>query len=502
MFKTLDKFLNRITMYKLVMYSLVVLLFWAYGVSLAGKLPFHASDLVYTIEFLIASNWVLNKLFAWIFRVPANVESPYITAMILALIISPAADQAGFLFLFWASLIAMGSKYLIAYRRRHIFNPAALAVVATFYLLGMGASWWVGNVWMVIPVIIMGVLFVRKTRRWNMVYTFLAVTILTTLAFSLYEGAAIGPVLKALVVYSPLVFFATVMFTEPATTPPTQRLQIIYGIIVGVLASPFTHFGNFYMTPELALVFGNVYSYAVGSKERLQLTLAQKRELSGNVWEFVFEPLKFKFRPGQYLEWTIRHKADLRGNRRYFTIASSPTEDNLRLGVKFYDKSSSFKKTLQDLPPGSKLFAGQLAGDFTLPSDPSKKLVFIAGGIGITPYRSMLKYLLDKNEKRPAILFFSNRNADEIVYRDVLDEASEKLGIKTVYTLTGDVPADWAGERGRLDADKIVRHVPDYKERTFYISGTQNMVTSTKDLLSGMGVAGRRIKTDFFPGYV
>src|SRR5579884_4444100 len=106
--------------------------------------------------------------------------------------------------------------------------------------------------------------------------------------------------------------------------------------------------------------------------------------IASNIADFIFQPShRLAYEPGQYMEFTLAHrKPDSRGNRRYFTLASSPTEDNLRLGVRFYPEGSSFKRTLSRIDNRSKILAGQLAGDFTLPRDPGQKLVFIAGGIG------------------------------------------------------------------------------------------------------------------------
>jgi ferredoxin-NADP reductase len=282
-------------------------------------------------------------------------------------------------------------------------------------------------------------------------------------------------------------------------------LQIVYAILVGILASPFAVFKDFYFTPELALVAGNVFSFLVSPKFRVVMTLKEKRQIGQDLYEFIFAPnRKFDFRPGQYFEWTLGHKkSDLRGNRRYFTIASSPTEDTVRLGIKFYPQASSFKKALSELGLGSKLFAGQLAGEFILPSDTNQKLIFIAGGIGITPYRSMLRYLLDKKEKRPITFFFSNKSSDEIVYKNILDEANSRLGIRTIYTLTDKdkLPAGWSGEVGRISEEMIARFAPDYKSSIFYISGTHQMVTSMETLIKSMGIPGRQIKKDYFPGF-
>ena len=251
------------------------------------------------------------------------------------------------------------------------------------------------------------------------------------------------------------------MITEPLTTPPTRRWRMVYGAIVGALFSPFVVIGPISSSPELALLMGNIFSFAVSPKGRRVLTLKEKQAVSDDIHHFTFtSDKKLSFRPGQYLEWTLGHKKiDGRGNRRYFTIASSPTEETIQLGVKFYEPSSSFKKKLLSLAPGDTIMAGQLAGEFVLPKDPAKKLVFIAGGIGITPFRSMVKDINDRDEKRDAILSPSNRTASEVAYRDVFDEASRTLGLRTIYITTN------SGER--LTAERIKKEIPDYRDRIF-----------------------------------
>src|ERR1700709_894999 len=144
---------------------------------------------------------------------------------------------------------------------------------------------------------------------------------------------------------------------------------------------------------------------------------------------------KLAFAPGQYMEWTLGHSdTDNRGNRRYFTLASAPTENHIRVGVKFSPESSSFKQAMLAMDQHTEIVAGQLAGDFVLPRDPQQKCVFIAGGIGITPFRSMIKYLLDTGQHRPIVLFYASKTVSEFVYQDIFDQAQRELGIKTMYS--------------------------------------------------------------------
>jgi ferredoxin-NADP reductase len=251
--------------------------------------------------------------------------------------------------------------------------------------------------------------------------------------------------------------------------------------------------------------------------------LREKCEVGKGLYDFIFTTEKpVMFTPGQYMEWTLAHKKnDSRGNRRYFTIASSPTEPDLRLGVKFPDRPSSFKKEMLAMRPGDTMIGGQLAGDFTMPRDPKTKLAFLAGGIGITPFRSMIKFLVDHYEKRDVVLLYSNRSADEIAYREVFDEAAKTIGLKTVYSITdthqvpsttnqeprGDQDRSSCFENrdsihyGRIDADLIRLEIPDFSERILFISGTNVMVADLARTLRELDIPGRNIKTDFFPGF-
>jgi ferredoxin-NADP reductase len=285
------------------------------------------------------------------------------------------------------------------------------------------------------------------------------------------------------------------MLTEPLTTPPTRILRIIYGALVGLMFAPQIHIGSIYTTPELALIIGNIFSYLVSPKYKLVLTLKEKIKLTDDIYDFVFVPDKqISFTPGQYMEWTLEHpKSDDRGNRRYLSLASSPTEKEIRIGVKVGYPSSSFKRGLLALTPGQKIVAGQLIGDFALPKDPNKKLVFIAGGIGITPFRSMIKYLTDTNQRRDIVIVYSSSLSSDFVYKNVFNEAQEKLGIRTIYVDTQ--------TQGHMDAARVAREIPDYKDRTFYISGSHGMVNSFGEILGNLHIPAGQVITDYFPGF-
>lgn len=502
--KFIDDLLDSITMYRLILYYLMVLLGVAIVYSFFGILAFNPISLIFSAIFLTAICFVTNKIFANVFHAPTNAESVYISALILALIISPIKSFSDLLFLFWAGVLTMASKYILAINKKHIFNPVAIAVVLTAFGFSGSASWWVGTIYM-LPFSLLGLLIVRKIRRYDMVFYFLIASFVTMLGFSFVQGGNLLATIKQIMYSSPIFFFAFVMLTEPLTTPPKKSLQTMYGVLVGVLFAPQFHIGGFYTTPEISLVIGNIYSFIVSPKHKLILTIKEKIKVGFNMVDFLFVPTqKIAFSPGQYMEWTLPHeKIDARGNRRYFTIASSPTENELRLGVKFYPNGSSFKKNMLLLNENNPIVAGNPAGDFVLPKNTNQKLVFIAGGIGITPFRSMIKYLIDTKQPRPITLFYANKTVDEIVYSDIFNLAQREIGIKIVYTLTDQtkVPADWQGRVGRLDANMIAQIVPNFRQNLFYLSGPRAMVASYRQILRDMGVLEKKIKVDFFPGF-
>jgi ferredoxin-NADP reductase len=499
-----DNLLNRVTMYRLVLYYLIFLLSVGVVFAFVGVLAYDPYALLFSIGFLIAvcagTNWIFSKAFG----VPANTESAYISALILALIITPIQSTHDLWFLGWAGVLAMASKYIVAINKRHIFNPVAFAVALTYFVINQDASWWVGNAPMLPFVLGGGILLVRKIQRLDLVASFLFTALVTILPLSLLSGDDIAATLLRTLLYSPLLFFAFVILTEPLTTPPTKTWRMVYGALVGFLFLPQVHFGAFYITPEIAILFGNVLSFLVSPKTTLVLQLKRKVQLAPDIYDFVFAPArKFAFTPGQYMEWTLGYPdPDSRGNRRYFTLASAPTEDYVRIGVKFYETSSTFKQALLDMDQNTEIVAAHLAGDFVLPKDPKQKCVLIAGGIGITPFRSMLKHLLDTHQTRPLVLFYANRTVNDIVYVDVLERARQELGIKIIYTVTDtrNVPASWQGRTGYITPQMIRAEVPDYANCIFYISGPLKMVDSFKEILAQLHVSASHSKTDFFAG--
>lgn len=486
-----DAFLNTITMYRLVMYDLMVAIAAAFVLAFFHVFSFTPWALLFSFALITAVCWVSNEALAKLFRVTANSESVYITAFILVLIITPVEwnNWNGALLTALAGLLAMASKYILAIRGKHIFNPAAFAVAVTGLWFGFYASWWVGGTLPLLAVVLVGgLLVVRKVQRFEQFFVFSAVALAGVVFVFLPQNPLLS--IWQTILHSSLLFFATIMLTEPLTSPHTRGRRILYAAIVGFFFIPGVHFGSFYYSPEVALLVGNIFAFIASPMSRRVLAFKEVRQIADNIYDFTFVPNRpLAFAPGQYLEWTAGGaSSDLRGNRRYFTIASSPTEREIHLGIKTYERSSTFKKALLTMQPGETLMVGQLSGDFTLPRDRTKKLALIAGGIGITPYRSMIQYLVDRNDRRDVVLLYSTRSPAEIAYKEVFDEAAAAIGLKAVYTQN-------------LDKNAMMRAVPDYKERVFYLSGPRSMVVAFEKTLKELGVPRRNIKIDFFPGF-
>ena len=504
--KQIDALLNKITMYRLTLYFLIGLAALGIAFGFAGIIPYGGLDILTNLTVAVASCYVSNLLFSKVFKAVTNIESVFISALIITLIF-PVAFTSTLLPVAVVSVIAMASKYLLTISRKHIANPAAVAVlVVGFFVPDYAALWWVGSGVMTLPVFIGGVFLMRKIRREDLVFSFIVTFLMLSAIGTFLQNGSFSQVLlvwKQSFISSALFFFAFVMLTEPLTSPVTKKLQRFYGVLVGILyASPLLRLGGFTLTPEMALVVGNIFAYIVTPKYRLLLTLERKIKLTQDTYLFDFGKIAgFKFRPGQYLEWTLPHSpSDARGNRRYFSIVSAPHE-NLMMAVKFYEPSSSYKKKLMGLSAGDKLVAANLAGDFVLPKV-NTPLVFIAGGIGITPFRSMIEDIVEKKLKVDIVVVFANKGVEDIVFKETLEKA-KNFGVRTEYVLTDKnrIPSDWKGLVGHIEFSTIQHAIPDFKMRIFYISGPQLMVQSFERMLSSAGVKKANLKVDFFPGY-
>jgi len=231
----------------------------------------------------------------------------------------------------------------------------------------------------------------------------------------------------------------------------------------------------------------------------MKVVLDHTRQEAENIRTFFFRPEKpVHYTPGQFAEWTLAHKRpDDRGVRRWFTISSSPTDEFICLTTKLANKdSSSFKRALFDLEPGAELEMSESMGDFVLPKLIQTPLVFVAGGIGITPFHSILSWLAATGEARPIRLMYGVNNEDEIIFLNTFD----KVGVKPTIVVS-QPSAAWGGERGRLSAELILGLEKPSEDALIYVSGPEPMVETLEKDLKKAGIKKSQLVLDFFPNY-
>lgn len=225
----------------------------------------------------------------------------------------------------------------------------------------------------------------------------------------------------------------------------------------------------------------------------MKLTLRERTPETPTCENFFWEPeTPIDFTPGQYLRWLLpQENPDDRGTSRFFSIASSPTEELIRLTTKFSPKSSTFKQSLQLLKLGDSIDTAGPMGKFVLDANPGDEVVLVAGGIGITPYRSMLKYMHDSRSFIPVHLIYACRSPEEAAFKPFLEELKSQHHDLTITYDFGSV----------LTGQTIKRLSGDGPAKTIYLSGPQPMIEALKSQLLELGHQESHIKTDYFPGY-
>jgi len=229
------------------------------------------------------------------------------------------------------------------------------------------------------------------------------------------------------------------------------------------------------------------------------VTLDHIHDEADNIRTFFWRPEKpLQYTAGQFIELTVKHDdADDRGERRWFTLSSSPTQELLTVTTKFAaENGSSFKRALRDMQPGDTAIMSDPMGDFVLPKLAQTPLVFVAGGIGITPFHSMLQYLADSGESRPIKMLVAVRNEQEIIFQDTFDKANQHV----TFVVSEPSPA-WGGERGRITAEMIIGLEQPTEDTLVYVSGPEELVESLHADLAKAGLKKHQLVGDFFPNY-
>ena len=219
-----------------------------------------------------------------------------------------------------------------------------------------------------------------------------------------------------------------------------------------------------------------------------------------NITTFWFRPEKeLQYTAGQYIEMTIDHpNPDEKGTRRKFTLSSSPTSAPLiSITTRFGEESSSsYRAALRRLNIGDSVHVSEAIGDFVLTKDPTIPLVFIAGGIGITPFHSIIQFLKDTGQTRSIHLLHAVHDVEEQIFRDLFEQAT----FLTYTPIIEHPPEGWEGQVGRLSGERILSFIGEVTDQFIYLSGPELMIEALRNELVTAKVPKAQLVTDLFEG--
>jgi ferredoxin-NADP reductase len=526
-----------LTSHRAVLLALVALAVASFVVSATdAEFAFTPGQLALSLLIAVTVSGAVTYVCAAVVRVPPGADSWLITGLILFFILPGVSDPETALTVAVGVAAAAASKYVLAWRRRLIVNPAVAGAVVVYALAyaevgGIGYPiWWIAAEPLLIPMVAIGVLLVTALREWRLVVVFLLASLATIGVLELAEG---GQSLQFWYISSPTFFVAAIMLPEPLSSPTTRVHRLVYAGIVGVLmywqvSVPVSDAFSIEFVPEIALLVGSLYAFVVrlatrSPSGRVPLTFADRARLPADRAQFPADraldrtdraqliaddtyelaltaPAPLSFAPGQWAllsapAWSrpLWHRS-----RRVFSYAEAPGADEVRFAFTTGETPSHVKRALID-GDVRRLYLDSSGGDFVLRrSRPDTPIILLAAGIGITPFRSMLMSALSSGgDLGRFTVIHVVRGADRRVYDDVLD-AARRSGAAVHVVEAG------AGADG-IDDDLIRNLVDARRPPQFYISGSPRFVRWTAGAVRRIDPSTRlqfwRVHTDAFLGY-
>jgi ferredoxin-NADP reductase len=233
--------------------------------------------------------------------------------------------------------------------------------------------------------------------------------------------------------------------------------------------------------------------------------LLRHETVAENTLAFHFEkPKDFDFRAGQYVDLTLIDppETDAAGTTRSFTLASAPHEDELMVATRL--RGSAFKRVLAGLPPGAEVEIEGPMGSFTLHRNDAKPAVFLAGGVGITPFLSMARQAAHQRLTHRIYLFYSNYRPEDSAFLDslaALEKANPRFRLIATMTDMSRSAKTWSGETGFIDEPMVRRYIEQLRGPIFYIAGPPGMVTAMRKMLIEAGADEDDVRAEEFAGY-
>jgi ferredoxin-NADP reductase len=233
--------------------------------------------------------------------------------------------------------------------------------------------------------------------------------------------------------------------------------------------------------------------------------LKGREEVAEQTMAFRFEkPAGFTFIAGQFVDLTLLNppKTDAEGNGRGFSIASAPYEDFLMVATR--ERDTAFKQVLKSLPLGTEVKMEGPFGDLKLHHDKSRAAVVLTGGIGITPFRSILLNAAKEKLPIPIFLFYGNRRPEDAAFLGELQELEKRNPHYKLIACMSEMEKShrpWGGEKGQIDAPMLAKYLKGVVSPLYYITGPPAMVKAMHKLLRDTGVDDDNVRTEEFAGY-
>lgn len=477
--------------------ALVVSAFIARALGGLDANVFTPSAMVATLAVLLGTSLSASWVFGRLFSSRPSLESAAITGLILWFLYWPSLEPITLGWFAGIAVLAQVSKYLIAWRGRHIVNPVAAGVLLS---VGIGtlldlervpfATWWIASEAMLWPVLVTGIVVLSRSGRtmisWCYAWAALTLAVMSFLDINRSFGIPIT-VLEAsslAVTAVPILFFAAFMLTEPITMPSRLGWQVVAAftavvISMGGLLSTSLNvalpslFND--TTFEWALVATGLIALFTGQRSP-RITLSKRLAVDGDAVEYRWDAKRpLRFRAGQYVELDVAHAhPDSRGRRRAFSPISAPGEP-LRLATRHPEPASTFKQALAEFAPGDQARITSVHGGFVWPK--RGPIVLIGAGIGVTPFLSQLA---------------AEPGRDVVVVVGVRPEGQPYLEqLRGLAPRLIELPVE------EVTVENLSAQIEDLRARHAFVSGRPEFVLVLQAHLRGKV---RKVHTDYFWG--